>query len=62
MDVFLYHNRSFQPFSVIFDPNAVLLHSESRLKVVIFHLQSLYKVPKKFFYDIFGPSTVQKIP
>ena len=38
---FLNHVRSF------FGPNAVLVQSESRLKIVIFHLQSLCKVPKK---------------
>ena len=37
-------------------PNDSHVRSKSRPKIVILHLQSLYKVPKKFFYGVFGPN------
>ena len=42
-------------------PNDIHIRSKSRPKIVILHLQSLYKVPKKFFYDVFGPNRLLEI-
>ena len=42
-------------------PNDIHVRSKSRPKIVILHLQSLYKVAKKFFYDVFGPNRLLEI-
>ena len=42
-------------------PNAVTFQSQRRPEIIILRLQSLYKVPKKFFYDVFGPNTLLDI-
>ena len=42
-------------------PKDIHVRSKSRPKIVTLHLQSLYKVPKKGFYGVFGPNRLLEI-